>query len=115
MPAVTTRAIKLGHRLGGFGVLAGGDFQDAFEAMLLVAGIDALRRIAQLEIAALLQAGDAGQDRAAIFLGDAGIDGGFIDHQRALAHHLAHAFGRRAQRLQIGAAVLVDRASARRR
>ena len=55
----------------------------------LVAGIDALGRIADGEIAASLQARTLLQHRHAFFLDRAGIDGRFIDDDVAALEHAA--------------------------
>ena len=60
------------------------------QRVLLVAGVDALGRVAELEVDALLQARDPLEDRAADVLGDARVDGGLVDHHVALLERPAH-------------------------
>src|ERR1700756_3675955 len=52
--------------------------------MLLVAGIDALRRITDIEIVTGLEAGSPLEDRNALLLDGAGIDSRFVDDDIAL-------------------------------
>ncbi|MCY1414351.1 hypothetical protein D9M71_297980 [compost metagenome] len=76
--------------------------------MLLVAGVDALGAVAGEEVDVELQAGGLFQYRHAVFLGGAGVDGGFIDDDVALLEHLADAFRGLDQRGEVGLVVLVD-------
>ena len=72
-----------------FGRVAGHDLQDVVEAPLLVAGIDALGRVADVEVGLPFQAGRLLEDGDADVLGDAGIDGRFVDDDVALLQRLA--------------------------
>lgn len=74
-----------------------------------VAGVDALRRIAEMEAFALFQAGDFSQHRAADFLRDTGKDRRFVDDDCARLQHLADGARGGDQRPQVRLAVLVDR------
>ena len=71
--------VNLGHHVQRCRITAGHHFFDRLEAMFFVAGVDALGAVAAEEIHAVLEAGNALQHRHAIFLGRAGVDGGFID------------------------------------
>jgi hypothetical protein len=73
------RAIDIGDDIHRSRILYGDDLGDGLEAMLLVAGIDALGRIAKIEIRPLLETGGALQDRHATLLDGARIDRRFID------------------------------------
>ena len=63
---------------------AGNDFHDRVEAVLLVARIDALRRIADVEIGSPLSDLTRLEDRHALLLDRARIDRRFIDDDVAL-------------------------------
>ena len=90
-------------------VIAGDDLHDLGDGVFLVAGIDALRRVADVEVLLPLHAGMLFQHRNADFFGGAGIDGGFIDDDRALFHVLADRGGGTDQRREVGDVRLVDR------
>ena len=72
------RGEPVGHRL----VLAGDDLDDPVDRMLAVARIDPLGRVAEEEVAAALQARNLLDQRPANLLGDARIDGAFVDDDR---------------------------------
>jgi hypothetical protein len=84
------RAVDLGDQIERPGVEARDDLDDGLEAVRLVAGIDALGRIADREILARLQAGDLLQHRDAVFLHGTGIDRRFINHHAAGLERLGH-------------------------
>ena len=63
-------------------VLARDNLGDAFDIMLAVAGIDALGTVAKAKVSAAGEAREALQFGPANLLGDPGIDGAFIDHDR---------------------------------
>ena len=90
-------------------VLAGDHLGDALERVLLVARVDTLGRVAELEVLALHEAGDLREHRTAYLLGDAGVDGRLEDDDVALLEDLAHALGRADDGREIGDVVLVDR------
>ena len=77
--------------------------------MLLVAGIDTLGAVADLEVIDVTQPGAALQHRHAILLGAARIDGGLVDHKVAAFEHAPNGFRGSEQRAQVGALVVVDR------
>lgn len=83
------RAIDIRDDVERLRVLGGDDLGDGLRAMLLVAGIDALGRISDIEIRACLQATAALQDGHAILFDGAGIDRRFIDHDIASLEHSA--------------------------
>ena len=111
--------------VGGGGGRAGGDFEDAGDAVGLVAGVDALGAVAAVEggvrrpgfggigtgarAGGERQTGDSFQDRDADFLGAAGVDGGFVDHHVAGLEDAADRLAGPDQRGQVGAFGGVDR------
>ena len=106
------RIDEIGGGRGG----AGGHLEDGGDAVGLVAGVDALGRVAHGEGGRtgagrgfIAQAGDALQDRDAGFLGAAGVDGGFVDHRVAGLEHLADGLAGLDQRGQVRAPGGVDR------
>ena len=68
---------------------ARGDLADGRQSMLLVARIDALGTVADEEILIELESGHLLEDRRAVLLGAARVDRRLVDHDRALAQHLA--------------------------
>jgi hypothetical protein len=93
----------------GFGRVAGDDLQDVVEATLLVAGVDALGGIADVEVGLPFEAGRLFEDGDANVFGDAGIDGRLIDDDVALLEGLAEGLRSPSQRLQVGGVAGVDR------
>ena len=81
------RAVDVGDDAQRLLVLARHHFGDGFEAMVLVARIDALRRIADGEIGAAAQARRALENGHAILFHRAGIDRRFINHDVAALEH----------------------------
>ncbi len=76
-------AIDRGDPLQRLLVLAGDDLDDGFEPVPLVAGIDALGRIAELEIDPLPQPRGLGEQRPAHLAGKPGINRRFEDDDRS--------------------------------
>ena len=103
------RAVDVGDDVERPGILARDDLGDGLEAMQLVAGIDALGRIADGEIAAGDEAGTRRQHRHAVFLDRAGIDRGFVDDDIALLQHATDGLRRRQHGAEIGPVRVVDR------
>ena len=97
-------AVDLGELRGDGLVFARHHLHDPLDAVLAVAGIDALRRIAEEEVPALDEAGDALEQGAAKLFGDARIDGAFIDdrRRRLAVEQAGDQLGRAEQRRQIG-------------
>ena len=81
---VDDRAVRVGDALERRRVLARDDLHDALERVLLVARVDALGRVAELEVLALREARDLGEDRPADVLGDARVDRRLVDDDGAL-------------------------------
>ncbi len=81
--------IQLRHFLQGFGIVAGDDLQDLGDGVLLVAGVDALGRVGDVEVLLPFHAGVLFQQRDAHLLGGARVDRGFVHHDGALLHVLA--------------------------
>ncbi len=85
------------------------DLQDVVEPPFLVAGIDAFRRVADVEILLPYEARRLFQGRDADFLGDARIDRRLVDHDVALLELGAHGCRCALERFQIGLLAGVDR------
>ena len=79
------RAVERGEPVGDLVILAGDDLDDPVDRMLAVARIDPLGRIAEEEIRAAVEARHLLDQRPANLLGDAGIDGAFVDDDRLAA------------------------------
>ena len=103
------RAVERVDEVGDLGRRAGGDLDDAGQAVLLVARVDALRAVARVEVAVVDQPGFLLQDRHADFLGRARIDRGFVDHHVAALERAADAAAGRLQRAEVRPLELVDR------
>lgn len=101
-------AVDFIYELADFRSRAGGDFPDMLYGVLLVAGIDALGRVAGVEILVHLQAADFLYHGDALVLSHAGIDGRLVDHDIVLADYLADGLGRSVERGEVGVVVLVD-------
>ena len=103
-------SVQLGEPLQHRFILAGDHLDDAVDRMLPVAGIDALGRVAEEEVAAAHQARNLLEQRPANVLRHARIDGAFIDDHRlrgGIEQPAQHA--RRAQhRAEIRPVGLVD-------
>ena len=74
-----------------------------------LAGIDALGRVAELEVHAGPQAGALLQDRPQVLLGHAGIDRRLQDDDVARCKVFADRSGRLGQRREVGTPLFVDR------
>lgn len=99
--------VKRIHGVGHLGRAAAGDFLDFGEGVDLVAGVDALGAVAAEEPLVERQAAELFQHRHADFFGGAGVDGGFINHHRALRNGLAHGFAGLDQGREVGPVGLV--------
>ena len=110
-PALGHRAVDRGEPVGDRLVLAGDDLHDPVDRMLAVARIDPLGRVAEEEVAAPDQARNLLDQRPANLLGDAGIDGAFIDDDRlpGRIEQRGDGAGRADHRAEIGLVGLVDR------
>jgi len=95
--------------LQSLGVFAGDDLDDGFEPVLLVAGVDALRRVAELEIDPLPEARGRGETGPAEFAGQAGIDGGFENNDRARPQMGSDQGAGSFERRKVGAPFGIDR------
>lgn len=101
-------AVDFIYELADFRSRAGGDFPDMLYGVLLVAGVDALGRVAGVEVLVHLQAADFLYHGDALVLCHAGIDGRLVDHDIVLADYLAYGLGRSVERGEVGVVVLVD-------
>src|SRR5207237_5050918 len=90
-------------------ILAGDHFDDLLKRVLLVAGVDSLWRVAELEIYSLLEAGHPLNDGPANFLRDSGVDGGLEDDDRSGTDDFADRLGCPLERKEIGALGGIDR------
>ena len=102
------RGVQIVDGVGDFRGGAGGDLLDGGHPVLFVAGVDALGAVAGEEILVEGEPGNPLQHRHAIFLGGAGVNGGFVNHDVALLEGLADGLGGLDQRGQVRAAVLID-------
>ena len=103
------RFVKLRDFFQGGGIIARYHFQNFSQRVFFIAGVDALRRIADVEIAQPLHAGILLQNGDANFFGGTGIDGGFVHHDRTFFHILADALAGADQRAEIGLMRFVHR------
>ena len=103
------RAVQAIDEVGDLGRGARGDLADGREAVLLVAGIDALGAVAGKEVAVELQARHALEDRHADLFGAPRVHGRLVDHDRAAAQCRADGLARPYQRAQVRPLVLIDR------
>ena len=76
--------------------------------MFFVTRVDSLRTIAAEEVNVELQARMIFEDRHAVFLGTAGIDGGFVNDDVALLQHLADGLAGLDERGEVWPLVFVD-------
>ena len=101
--------IELGDLVEGLGRVAGDDFGDPCERMLLVARIDALRRVADEKVPPPCKSGVAFDHGHADFFGRPGIDGRLEHDDCAALQVLAHRFARRKQRAEVRLVRLIHR------
>lgn len=85
------------------------DFFDVLHGVLLVTGIDALGRIAAIEIDIHLHTADLLYDGDAVVLGDTGIDGGLIDYDIAFADDFTYGGAGTDEGSEVGVVVCIDR------
>jgi hypothetical protein len=83
------RLVKVADGLRGFRRVAGDDFDDPGDRAFPVAGIDAFRALADVEILQPFQPRFLFEDRDADFFGGTGIDGGLVDDGGDLAGRVA--------------------------
>ena len=98
-----------GNLLERFGRIAGDKLDDLRQRMLLVARIDALRRISDKKVAPPLHLGTALDDGHADFFGRPGVDGRFEDDGRATLQVPADRFACRNQGSEVGLVRVVNR------
>ena len=103
------RAVDRRQGLGGLGRLAGHHLGEAFVAVLGVARVDPLGRVAEEEIDPAAQARGALQRGPQQLLGDAGINRALQGHDGAGGKVAADGEGRRMQGAEVGLVVLVHR------
>jgi hypothetical protein len=108
-PRLHHRAVERGDLVEGLLIISRNHLENFREHMLLVAGIDALRRVADVEVLAPAHPRVLLEDRHADLLGAAGIHGRFVDHRRAALHVAAHGLAGGLERAQVGLARGVDR------
>lgn len=94
--------------VGNLGGGAGGYFLDFLDGMELVAGIDALGGVAGEEVLVELQAADTLYDGKTFFLGNAGIDGGFVDNDVAFGDDFADCLACSPEGFEVGSVVVID-------
>jgi len=97
------------HTLQGLGSIAGDDFDNALERVLLIARVDALGGVSQPEIPAGDQARFALEHRGAAVLSDPGIYGGLVDDHIARFEHAADGMRSPFDHAQIRLALRGDR------
>ena len=102
-------AVERRYALQGLRRVARDHLHDARERVLAVARIDALGRIADVEILLPFQPRGVLQRRHADAGGRPGVDGGFIDHRGAALQVRTHGARSRNQQCQVGALGLVHR------
>ena len=103
------RAVQPGDLLEGVVVVARHDLENFPKDTFLVARVDALGRIADMEVLPPAHARAALEDRHAHLLGTARVHGRLVDHDRARLHVPADGLARRLERPQVGLARGVDR------
>ena len=94
-------AVNLFNLLEGFRGVAGDDLHDLGDGAFLVARVDALGGVADVEVLLPLEAREFLEDGNADFFGGTGIHGGFVHDDGAALEVLADAFGRFDQRGEI--------------
>ncbi len=105
----TTDRVDVGDALQRLRRVAGDDLGDAGERVLLVAGIDALGRVADEEVLLPLHARVALEHRNADLLGRARVDGRLVDDGGAALQCAADELARADQRREVGLVRVVDR------
>jgi len=101
-------AVNFGQQVGRGLVGAGNDLRDGFELVHLVAGVDALRRVAHGEVRAVFEAAVLLHDRHADFFGQPRVDRGLVADDNALGHVGAHGVARAHDGSEIRRVVAVD-------
>ena len=101
-------AVQLIDEIGGFRSRTRGNLEDCRQAVLLVAWIDALGTVADIEILVEAQPGFALDDRHADLFGRARVDRGLVDHHVALRYHLGDGAAGLFQRRQVRVLEFVD-------
>ena len=107
-PGVDNEFINSGNAIQCLFIHAGDDLFDCCQTVDFIAGIDALRAVADLEINAAAKAGFLLEDRDADVLGHAGIYSRFIDDNRTGRKIAADDPGGVLQWEQIGGLILFD-------
>ena len=100
------KGVHVGRRLGHG---PGGDLGHRLQAVLAVAGVDALRAVADEEITVQRETRLALQHRRADLFGGAGVYGGLVDHHVTALEHAAQRAACSQQRRKIGPLMFVDR------
>ena len=103
------RSVNVGNDIEGFWILRRYNLHDRLKTVLLVAGIDALGRISDVEIRADLEARTLLEDRHAFFLDRARIDGRFVDDDVAFLERGSDRARRRNHGAEIRPICVVDR------
>ena len=101
--------VQLGQFLQRLGVVTRNHLDDRGQAVLLVARVDPLRRVADVEVLFPLHAGVLFQHGDAHLFGGTRVDGRLIDHRRATLHVGTDDLAGRDQRREIGQACRIDR------
>ena len=107
--AAVDRAVEGGKPLGDLRRLAGDDLGDVRDPVFGIAGVHALRRIADMEICAGGEPRGALQHGHADVLRDPRPHRALVDHDGALVEAGADGLGRRQHGAQIGALLVVER------
>ncbi len=102
-------AVRFGDDVQGARILTGDDLADRLETMVLVAGVEALRREADGEVHPCSETRSFFEDRHTVLLRRAGIDGGFVDDDIARAQRRADSARGGKQHREVRHARVVDR------
>jgi hypothetical protein len=108
-PSFHHRTIHVSKDIERTRILSGHHFRNGLKAVLLVAGIDAFRRIADCEIAPAGEGRFLFKHRQTFFFNRAGVDRRFINHDVSALEHFADRFGSQNERSEIGSACPIDR------
>ena len=92
-----------------FFVLCGNDFFDCLERMLMIAGIDSFRRVADEEVDPGLQTGCFFKDRNTIFFRCSRVDGRLVDDDVPFVQLTSDKMGSTQERRQIWLILRIDR------